>query len=223
MEVHFEDTTAGVNETTTTKRAFLSFKDYQIDERFKTKVPATLKDNVKGSICELSKIFEPLGYLLEAVTPNSDYLTKANFSIPSTTNKHLIIAFNNKGGKENWVVTSIRIEKSEGENESKINECIEDLFSSANSSENGNSIPFPTDFRRKIYEKWKTILSEKGFQLEITETHNNQDIFKATSGDTKAKFRIWYRNDGFISQFIMLEKSDENLGDNIKKWLIDGN
>jgi hypothetical protein len=223
MEVHFEDTTAGINETTNTKKAFLSFSNYEIDDRFKDKISSTLKDNVKGSICELAKLFEPLGYLLEAVNPNGDYLTKANFSIPSTTNKHLIIALNNKGAKDNWVVSSIRIEKSEGENVTKINECIEELFSSAKDFHNGNSILFPTDFRGKIYEKWNTTLSEKGFKLDITETHANQDIFSIGLGEAKAKFRVWYRNDGFISQFIMLEKSDENLGENLKKWLIDGN
>ena len=135
----------------------------------------------------------------------------------------MIIAFNNKGVKDNWIVTSIRIEKSEGQNQTRINECIKELFSVAKGSDNGNSISYPIDFRSKVYQKWRTILSEKGFHLEIIETHNNQDIFTASSGEVKAKFRVWYRNDGFISQFIMLEKSDENLGDNLKKWLIDGN
>jgi len=223
MEVHFEDTTTGINEAPNARRTALSFHDYHVDDRFKTKVPDSLKENVKASICELAKLFEPLGYLLESVNPNGEYLTKANFSIPSTTNKHLIIAFNNKGVKDNWIVSSIRIEKSERENETKIEECIEELFSVAKNSDNCNSIPYPTDFRSKVYQKWRTTLSEKGFQLEIIETHNNQDIFTAISGELKTKFRVWYRNDGFISQFIMLEKSDENLGDNLKKWLIDGN
>lgn len=223
MEVHFEDTTTGNADSIVIKKAFLSFKDYQIDIRFINKIPEELKDNIKGSICELAKLFEPMGYLLEAVNPSGDYLTKASFSIPSSTNQHLIFAFNNKGAKDSWVVSSIRVEKSEGENETKINETIQELFLSGKIDDNDNSIPFPTDFRGKIYERWKSILIEKGFELDIVETHNNQDVFKTSSGEIKAKFRVWYRNDGFISQFIMLEKSDENLGENLKKWLIDGN
>ena len=62
----------------------------------------------------------------------------------------------------------------------KINECIEALFISAKESE--NLIPFPTDFRGKVYEKWNTTLSEKGFHLDIIETHANQDIFKSGFG-----------------------------------------
>jgi hypothetical protein len=223
MEVHFEDTTVNNDDSSNNKKAFLYFINYKIDDRFIEKIPVTLKENVKGSICELAKLFEPMGYLLESVNPSGEYLTKVNFSIPSNVNKHLIIAFSNKGANDSWAVSSIRIEKSEGENETKINECIEALFYSAKDTANEKQLHFPTDFRGKVYEKWKTILTEKGFNLAIVETHNNQDIFTAISGGAKAKFRVWYRNDGFISQFNMLEKSDERLGENLKKWLIDGN
>jgi len=223
MEVHFEDKTVSNVDSSNTKKTFLSFSNYKVDGRFLGIIPATLQDNVKGSICELAKLFEPMGYLLESVNPIDDYLTKVSFSIPSNVNKHLIIAFNNKGTKENWVVSSIRIEKSEGESETKINECIEALFHSAQEPNNENPIPLPTDFRGKVYKKWMSTLSEKGFQLEMIECHKNQDIFKAISGELMAKFRVWYRDDGFISKIIMLEKSEEHLGENLKKWLIDGN
>src|SRR5690606_10428563 len=179
IEVHFEDTTVSSIDTSNTKKAYLSFSEYKVDDRFLEKIPETLKDNVKCSICELAKLFESLGYLLESVNLSGEYLTKVNFSIPSNVNKHLIIALNNKGAKDSWVVSSIRIEKSEGENETKINECIEALFHSA--KENEKQLHFPTDFRGKVYEKWNTILTEKGFNLSIVETHNNQDIFKAIS------------------------------------------
>lgn len=223
METHFEDTTVNSTDSSSIKKISLSFSDYIVPDRFITLIPASLKDNVKGSICELGILFEPLGYLLESVNTCSEYLTKVNFSIPKTVNKQLIIAFNNKGVKDNWVVSSIRIEKSEGEDETKINDCIEALFQSAKASESEIPLPIPTDFRNKVYANWKTILSEKGFHLELIEQHSNQDIFKAVSFEGQAKFRVWYRNDGFISKFIMLEKTDENFGENLKKWLIDGN
>jgi len=223
MEVHFEDTTVNNDDSPNNKKAFLSFNNYKIDDRFIAKIPATLKENVKGSICELAKLYETMGYLLESVNPSGEYLTKVNFSIPSNVNKHLIIAFSNKGANDSWAVSSIRIEKSEGENETKINECIEALFHSAQEPKNENHIALPTDFRGKVYKKWISTLSEKGFHLEMIESHKNQDVFKAISEELKAKFRVWYRDDGFISKFIMLEKSDESLGENLKKWLIDGN
>jgi hypothetical protein len=223
MEVHFEDTTTGVITTSVLKKNFLSFIDYKIEERFKDKIPSTLNDNIKGSICELAKLFEPIGYLLESVNPNGEYLTKASFSIPSKINKDLIIALSNKGKNDSWIVSSIRIEKIDGENESKINECIEKLFDDKKNTENEKQLPFPTDFRNKVYEKWRATLAAKGFNLFIIESHNNQDVLKITSIDALAKFRVWYRKDGFISKIIMEMKSVENLGENLKKWLIDGN
>ena len=217
--VHFEDTVVNNTHLSKTKKTFLSFVNYKISEKYADKIPPLLTDNVKGTICELSKLLEPMSYLLESVKPSGEYLTKVHFSIPSTINKHLIFAINNKGGKDNWVVSSIRVEKSEGENETRINECIESLFNSV--IENEKAILFQTDFRSKVYEKWKTTLSKKGFQLEIIESLKYHDIFQAISDEAKAKFEIWYRDNGFISQFVMLDKTNENLGNNFKKWLVD--
>ncbi len=229
METHFEDTTVSNSDSSNTKKAFLSFSNYKVTDRFIGKIPNSLKDNIKGCICELAILFEPCGYLLESVNPSGEYLTKANFSIPSTVNKQLIIAFSNKGAKDNWVVSSIRIEKSEGENETKINEIIEELFSSAKNIDHGNFIPFPNDFRGKVYEKWQIILSDKGYKLELIESHENQDVLIIYGNESNAKFQIYYgtseanKTKGFITKFIMKEKSNENLGENLKKWLIDGN
>jgi hypothetical protein len=223
MEVHFEDTTVHYDNSSNNKKSFLSFNDYDVDERFLEIIPTALKESVKGSICEIAKLLEKMGFLLKSVNSSSEYLTKVNFSIPSNDNKHLIIAINNKGAKDSWVVSSIRIEKSEGENETKINECIESLFHSAQEQKNEKITPLLTDFRGKVYQRWKSTLSKRGFHLEIIESHKNQDVFKVVSEELKAKFRVWYRDDGFISKFIMLEKSDEYLGENLKKWLIDGN
>jgi len=51
------------------------------------------------------------GYLLESVKPSGDYLTKVIFSVSNNNEKELVIAINNKGEKDNWAVSSIRIEK----------------------------------------------------------------------------------------------------------------
>lgn len=223
MEVHFEDTTAGITTGVNAKHSFLSFDGYQPLERFQSVLPSELKDSVKGSICELAILLESSGYLLESINTAGIYLTKANFSIPKAIDKHLIIAFSNKGEKDKWVVSSMRIEKSEGANETTVNECIEEIFDSISKSKNGLSLSFPNDFRGQIYEKWRNTLLGHDLQLEIVESHDNQDIFKVHNNEIIAKFRVWYRNDGFISKFIMLEKKDENLGENLKNWLLNGN
>lgn len=218
LQVHFEDSTI---ENSEKKKLYLNFSDYLVDNNFIKKIPSQLNNNVKGSICELSKLLEPVGYILQTVIPNGDYLTKAQFST-QLSNKHLVIVFNNKGASDHFMVSSIRIEKSDGESE-QISQIIDKLFLSANLEQEKESLPFPTDFRNEIYENWKIILNENGFELRIVEQHNNQDIFKINSGDIYAKFKTWYRNDGFISKFIVLEKSNVGLGENLKKWLLNGN
>lgn len=223
MEVHFEDTTVTDDDASEKRKVFLSYHNYIVEDRFSEKIPAALKENVIGSICELAKLLEPLGYLLESVKPSGEYLTKVNFSIRTNVNKFVIIAFSNKGVKDNWGVSSIRIEKCEGQDETKIKDYIESLFHSANDDVDEKEIAFPTDFRGTVYERWRTLLSEKGFELAIVETHNHQDVFEVISFDAKARFRVWFREDGFISKFIMLQKSNEGLGEKLKKWLIDGN
>src|SRR5690606_17991268 len=175
MEVHFEDTSVNYENSSNKKKIFLSFNGYNVEDRFLKIIPSTLKENVKGSICELAKLFEPMGYLLDSVNSIGDYSTKVNFSIPLKFSKHLIIAISNKGEKDGFGVSSIRIDKSDGENETIINECIETLFQLAQEHNNEDVIPLPTDFRRKVYEKWMLTLSEKGFHLEIIESHNYQD------------------------------------------------
>jgi hypothetical protein len=223
QEVHFEDTTTLINETINTRSSLLSFNDYQVADRFKKMLPTAIKSSVIGSICELAKLLERHGYLLESINSITEYLTKSNFSIPETIDKKLIIAFTNKGPKDNWTVSTIKIEKSDGTNERKINECIEELYISVKKSYNGDSSPFPTDFRGNVYKKWEQILISHGFQLSLIESHNNQDVFKVGADETIAKFRVWYFNNGFISQFIILEKKEESMGEMLKNWLLNGN
>lgn len=222
METHFEDTSLVNQGVEAPKRKFLAFTDYQVGERFSAKIPASLNDNVKGSIGELTKILEPNGFLLETAIPRGDYLTKVKYSIPESTEKHLILAIHNKGTKDGWVVSSIRLEKSSGSNESVVNESIEKLFKSQ-AEQSSNHFELPSDFRLPIYQKWQKKLEEHGYIFSLVESHNSQDVIAVrNSTGVRAKFRVWYRNDGFISKFIMLEKSDDQISENLKKWLLNG-
>ena len=222
METHFEDTSLTNPGDVIPKKKYLSFPDYQLDKQFSTKIPESLNDNVKGSIGELTKILEPNGFLLETAIPSGDYLTKVQYSIPETTEKHLILAVNNKGAKDGWVVSSIRVEKTGGSNESLVNQSIEKLFESI-AEHSSNHLELPSDFRFPIYRKWQQKLEEHGYDFRIIESHKSQDVIAVNNNSgCKAKFRVWYLIDGFISKFIMLEKSDEQIGENLKKWLLNG-
>lgn len=218
MDAQFEDTSVISHVSESPKKKILNFPDYDVEERFKNKIPSDLKDNITGATCELSKFLEQHGFLLESISQSGDYLTKVHFSIPSSTENHLILAISNKGQKDNWGVSSIRIEQSVAGATDIVHQEIEKLFTSQSTME------LPDDFRLSVYQTWKDKMKEVGYEFTLTEAHNNQDIFsiKNEKGGS-AKIRAWYRNDGFFSKIVMLEKSDNEIGDNLKKWLLNGN
>ena len=206
------------------KKKFLTFPDYQIEERFADKIPEQLKENVIGAVCELSIKLEQHGLLLESINSNGDYLTKAVYSVPSSTDSRVIIAINNKGQKDNWSVSSIRIEQSASDHHDAINQEIESLFAAEQESSGTATSEFPDDFRKPIYQNWNSVLNNVGFQLSLTESHKNQDVFSISGGNNEsAKIRVWYGNDGFFRKIVVLQKSKIELGENLKKWLLNGN
>ena len=64
--------------------------------------------------------------------------------------------------------------------------------------------------------------------MTLVESHNNQDIFIANNNESKIKFRVWYgtsekeKTKGFINKIVVLEKSEEDLGRNLKNLLFYG-
>ena len=225
MEIQFEDTAIIGNKEKPKRKAYLIYNNYVPEEPFASKIPATLHSNVIGAICELSKLLEKHGLLLHSVSPSGDYLTKASFSIPSSSENHLKIAINNKGAKDKWGVSSIRIENNQGIDAAKVNESIESIFNNFEEVDSEQEhLDFPNDFRLSIYIRWKEKLKRNEYDLKLIEQHNNQDIFWVTNLKGKfAKFRVWYRNDGFFTKIVILEKCDSEISEDLKKWLLDGN
>lgn len=224
METQFEDTSVISHASESSKKKILIFPDYNVEERFLSKIPSELKVNVTGATCELSKSLEKHGFLLESIAASGDYLTKVHYSIPSSTEKYLILAINNKGQKDNWGVSSIRIEQAAEDNTDIVNHEIEKLFTSEHTTENDLGLELPDDFRLPVYQLWKDNLKDVEYQIAFIETHNNQDIFLIKNEEgSSAKIRVWYRNDGFFSKIVILEKSNNEIGDNLKKWLLNGN
>jgi hypothetical protein len=62
--------------------------------------------------------------------------------------------------------------------------------------------------------------------LTLIESHNNQDIFTAINDKSKIKFKVWYgtsekeKTKGFINKIVVLEKTEEDLGNKLKSWLL---
>jgi len=226
INCEFEDSVNGINETKETKRGLLKFQNFIPERIYSNKVADLNNENVIGTICALTKLIEPKGYILESVQKKSDYLTKVTYSIPQSIDKKCVLNIDNKGEKDQYLVSNVRIDKLENEEKEIIEEVITSLFVIEDLPKQDFSLEIPSDFRKVIYTKWYDILKENNYRLKLIESHNNQDIFSATNNESKIKFRVWYgtsekeKTKGFINKIVVLEKTDEDLGSKLKSWLL---
>ena len=88
MDCVFEDNS--IKGIFTKSKEFLIFENYDVEARFTDKVESLENKNVIGTICEISKLLEQNGYLIESTKRFSEYLTKAFYSIPQKENQQLL-------------------------------------------------------------------------------------------------------------------------------------
>ena len=222
MDCVFED--SSVSGDSLKSKQFLIFENYEVEIKYADKVQPLENKNVIGTICEISKLLEQNGYLLESSKKYSEYLTKALYSIPQSDNKQLILNIDNKGSKDNFAVGNIRIENLNGSDEIIVKSCIEDCFKQKQSvtSISDDNTELPKDFRKEIYSAWLENCKNENINLKIIQSHNNQDIFRATSGKDNLTLRVWYgtseknHTKGFFSKIEVLEKTSESILEQIK-------
>lgn len=222
MDCVFEDISAsGVS---IKSKQFLIFENYEVETKYANKVQSIENQNVIGAICEISKLLEQNGYLLESSKKYSEYLTKALYSIPQCKNKQLILNIDNKGSKDNFAVSNMRIENLNGADEIIIKSCIEGCFEQKQTITSSDNNPeLPRDFREEIYSAWIESCNNESISLKIIQSHKNQDVFRATSEKDDLTFRVWYgtsennHTKGFFSKIEILEKSSDILVAIIKK------
>ncbi len=223
MDCVFEDnSSSGVS---IKAKQFLIFENYKVDTKYADKVQLIENQNVVGTICEISKLLEQNGYLLESSKKYSEYLTKALYSIPQSENHQLIINIDNKGSKDNFAVGNIRIENLNGADELIVKSCIEVCLDQKQSiaSISENIVKLPKDFREEIYSSWIASCKNENINLNILQSHNNQDVFRASSEKDNLTFRVWYgtsennHTKGFFSKIDVTEKTAESLLEQIKR------
>ena len=218
----FED--SSISGVSVKSKQFLVFENYEVESQFADKVQSLENKNVVGTICEISKLLEQNGYLLESTKMYSEYLTKAFYSIPQSENQQLILNIDNKGSKDNFAVGNIRIENLNGADESNVKQCIENCFiqKQSVSSITDDKPELPIDFREEIYSAWFKNCQNKNITLKIIQSHNNQDVFRATYEKDSLTLRVWYgtseknHTKGFFSKIEVLDKSSESFLEKIK-------
>lgn len=226
QECEFKEETNTANQNNTSTNSLLKFQNYELNFVDSGKIEGITNENVIGTIDLLAEQLEPKGYVLENVQKKSDYLTKIIFSIPQAIDKKCILNIDNKGERDQFSVSNVRIDKLENDDKSIIEEFIKNIFTTNLNQSQNNFLESIKDFRKDIYSKWFNKLKENNFKLKLEKSHNNHDIFIASNCSDKIKFQVWYgtsvsqKTKGFINSIIITEKTKENLGDDLKSWLL---
>lgn len=210
MNCIISETDSGVN----TSKQLLVLDSYTTPTRF-VEIVKLKNINAIAAICELTKIIEPQGCILEEVKPCSDYLTKAIFSIPQDIQKKLIIDIHNKGAKDAFGVSAIKMEPNELVDANSIKEAIEKVLS-LNQSRIVNTEECP-GYISEVIQTFTEQIKERGVALEIVSCKDFQVICKATSEVGSAMLRFWYgtsvenHTKGFINKIEVFDISDPNI------------
>lgn len=202
-------------------QSLLIYNGYMVPPRFKTIL--TLNNiNVSAAICELVKIVEPSGYILETVKQCSDYLTKTVFSIPQNIGKALVIDFHNKGGKDSWGVSAIKMEPNRAVDSVFIQQSIETIFSQPLLCNKSTTCP---GYIMEIVNVFIEQMQERGIKIRIINSKDYQIICKATSNNGDAMLRLWYgtslesHSKGFINKIDVSNITDTIIMDELQQWV----
>ena len=200
-------------------RQVLIYGDYIIPAHYVAIV--TLKNiNVSAAICELSKIVELQGYILEDAKQCNDYLTKAIFSIPQNIKKKLIIDFHNKGAKDSFGVSTIKMEPNESVDVGFIKQSIEAVFAQNTSSVKSTGVP---DYITEVVNVFTEQMKKRGIRLETISSKDYQIICKATSDNGGAVLRLWYgtssenHSKGFINKIEVFDITDTSIANEVRQ------
>ena len=215
MNCVVNETDSGAGNT----RKILVFENYTVPDRFADIVKLN-NISVAATICELAKILEPQGYILEGVKMCSDYLTKALFSIPQDVKKQLVINVNNKGAKDSFGVSALRMEPNELVNSDTIQKGIDAVLSQTPSREILADCP---DYIMDVVHLFVDKMSGQGVTLEVLSNKDYQVVCKANTAKGSAMLRMWYgtslenHTKGFINKIDVFDFSDPDITNKVRQ------
>ncbi len=200
-------------------KQLLVYDEYIVPSRF-SKIVTHKNINASAAICELAKIIELDGYILEEIKQCNDYLTKAVFSIPQDITKKLIIDFHNKGAKDSYGISTIKMEPNEFVDAIGIKQCIETVFSQLPLCNKQVVCP---DYIVEVVNMFIARMEERGFKLEIVSSKDYQIICNIASENGNATLRLWYgtsvenHSKGFINKIEVFNITDTSILNEIRQ------
>lgn len=217
MNCTVSETDSGVNPP----KQLLIYDGYKVPSRFSDMVLNNV--NASAAICELAKLIEPSGYILEVVKPCNDYLTKAVFSVPQGIKKKLVIDIHNKGAKDSYGISAIRMEPNELVDATCIEQCIDTVFSQAVSYNKSVDTP---DYILEVVKVFGEQMKERGFKLEVVSSKDYQIVCKITSDNGNAMLCLWYgtslesHSKGFINKIEMFDVTDTTIASEVREMIV---
>lgn len=215
MNCTVSETYSGVN----ISKQLLIYDEYTVPTRF-VEIVATQKNiNVSAAICELATIVESQGYILKEIKLCNVYLTKAIFSIPQNIEKGLVIDFHNKGAKDSFGVSTIKMEPNESVDGDFIKQSIEAVFSQNTLCVKPIECP---DYIAEVVNVFTEQMKKRGIRLETISNKDYQIIFKATSDNGSAMLRLWYgtssenHSKGFINKIEVFDITDTSIANEVR-------
>lgn len=152
---------------------------------------ANVSDNTKILIDEFSKELQKNNYVLKTITRKSCYLTLIEYTIGE--NNYIVKRFliDNKGEKDNFAVSNVRFDGVISQEDKMLMYTIRQCVSNE----------WPTDFRKVIYDTWKSKLQQYSLYIVIAksqEWHDTLIVFNYEGERTAAE--VWYNRDGFLTK-----------------------
>lgn len=217
MNCTVSETDSGV----TPPKQLLIYDGYKVPSRF-TEMVALNNVNASAAVCELAKLVESSGYVLEEVKQCNDYLTKAVFSVPQGIKKKLIIDFHNKGVKDSYGVSAIKMEPNELIDTTCIKQSIETVFSQAAC----NKLVETPCYIFEVIKAFGEQMKERGFKLDVVSSKDYQIVCKVTSNNGNVTLRLWYgtslenHSKGFINKIEVFDISDTAIANEVREMIV---
>ena len=202
-------------------KQLLIYDGYKVPSRF-TEIVTLNNVNASAAICELAKLVEPSGYILEEVKQCSDYLTKAVFSVPQGVKKKMVIDFHNKGVKDSYGVSAIKMESNELVDTTCIKQSIETVFSQAEC----NKLVETPWYILEVIKAFGEQMKERGFKLDVVSSKDYQVVCKVRSNNGNVTLRLWYgtslenHSKGFVNKIEVFDITDTAIASEVREMIV---
>lgn len=220
----YEDTSASPMSSVIPKTPKFTYTAKNRDQIFPAPIDTVENIHVQSILADLAGPLNKAGYRLDTVQSHGEYLTKAFITRQNCTGEQSVLAVHNKGGKDNFAVSSLRVEKSwDQQAEEELNVIVEAIITHSSAAvfegESGE-LPFPDDFRQEVYLFWQKMFKKMGLTLHLVKKHNFQDVFHVVKENPICKFRVYYDGKGFITRLTAIEFEDQSFGPTLKEVLM---